>query len=92
MFFGSVDAFIQLICCRTRNVYKSFDVFTTFSVSTDDGSEIFGLPNIFNRFFFNVFDINKFYFPSYFPSNCLFLRFVLRRIFCSLRLIVSNFV
>ena len=26
------------------------------------------------------------------PSNCLFLRFVLRRIFCSLTLIVSNFV
>jgi len=31
-------------------------------------------------------------FSSYYPSNCLFLRFVLRRIFCSLTLIVSNFV
>ena len=62
MVFGSVDAFIQLICCHTRNVYKSFDVFTTFSVSTDDSSEIFGLLYTFNRFFFTLFDINKLYF------------------------------
>jgi len=40
--FGSVDAFIQLICCRTRNVYTSFDVVTTFPISTDDGSEYVG--------------------------------------------------
>ena len=27
---GSVDGFIQLICCHTRNAYTSFDIFTTF--------------------------------------------------------------
>ena len=34
--YRSVDAVIQLICCRTRKVYMSFDVFATFSISTDD--------------------------------------------------------
>ena len=60
--FGSVDDFIQPICCHTRNAYTSFDVFTTFSISSDDGSEIFGFPYSFYLFFSNVFDINKFYF------------------------------
>lgn len=46
--FGSLGAFIQLICFRTCNVYTSVDVFTTFSISTDDGSKIWSSLHIWS--------------------------------------------
>ena len=57
--------FTRLIC---RWIYDALVmsirrlISSLLSISTDDGSEIFGLPYTFSRFFFNVFDINKFYF------------------------------